>query len=65
VIGNDTSNWCDVKSGVPQGSVLGPVLFAIYVNDLPQVVESLIALFADDTKLYHSITSDLYSTKRH
>jgi len=61
VIGNDTSSWCDVKSGIPKGSVLGPVLFAIYVNDLPQVVESLIALFADDTKLYRSMTSDLDS----
>jgi len=61
VIGNDISSWCDVKSGVFQGSVLGPVLFAIYVNNLPQVVESLIALFTDDTKLYCSITSDLDS----
>jgi len=61
VIGNGTSSWYDVKSGVPQGSVLGPVLFAIYVNDLPQVVESLIALFADDAKLYRSITSNLDS----
>jgi len=52
-----------VKSGVPQGSVLEPILFAIYVNDLPQVVDSLIALFADDTKLYHSITSDIDSNQ--
>jgi len=52
VIGNDTSSWCDVNIGVPQGSVQGPVL---YVNDLPQVVT---ALFADDTKLYCSTTSN-------
>jgi len=47
VIDNDASSWCDLKSGVPKGFVLGPVLFAIYVNDLPRVVESLISLFSD------------------
>jgi len=49
-----------VKCGAPQGSVLGPILFAMYVNDLPQVVESLIALFAYDTKLYCSILFAMY-----
>ena len=54
VIGNDSCDWSDVIS-VPQGSVLGPLLFAIYVNDFPQVVESLIA---DDT-LYRIISTNL------
>ena len=39
-------------SGIPQGSVLGPLLLLIYINDLPDVVHSFIKLFADDAKLY-------------
>ena len=56
------SNWTDVISGVPQGSVLGPTLFIIYVNDLPDYVQSFLGLFADDTKIYRSITSPIDSS---
>ena len=50
------SEWKRVTSGVPQGSVLGPVLFLIYINDLPDVMNCAMKMFADDTKLYSEIT---------
>lgn len=50
-----TSDWQPVLSGVPQGSVLGPLLFIAYINELPALVESEIKLFADDAKLFREI----------
>ena len=55
VVGAASSTWGKVTSGVPQGSVLGPTLFTLYVNDLPSQVCSSLKMFADDTKLYRRI----------
>ena len=49
--------WQDVKSGVPQGSILGPLLFLIYVNYMPESISSHVFLFADDTKLIRTISA--------
>ena len=51
------SDKCNVLSGVPQGSVLGPILFLIFINDLPSGITSSIKLFADDSKLYRGVNN--------
>ena len=58
VINGKSSKWSDVLSRIPQGSILGPLLFIIYINDLPGVVGSVCKLFADDCKLYRNIESE-------
>ena len=58
VVRNRSSTWLRVTSGVPQGSVLGPVMFGIYVNDLGEGVESYINLFADDAKLMRKVETE-------
>jgi hypothetical protein len=56
VVNGCASAWTDVLSGIPQGSVLGPILFVIYINSLPDTVQnSFVYLFADDTKVYKGI----------
>ena len=54
-INGEKSTVRGVISGMPQGSVLGPVLFVMYRNDLPDMVKSDVCLFADDTKIFRPI----------
>ena len=55
-MGSSFSSDKQVLSGIPQGSILGPVLFTMYINDLPECVNSLSKIFADDTKVYDDST---------
>lgn len=52
VIRDTASSWVNITAGVPQGSILGPLLFIIYINDIVQEINCKIKLFADDTSLY-------------
>ena len=56
VVNSSFLSWGMVKSGVPQGSILGPVLFLMFVNDMPDVLKSSsLAMYADDSKCYKTI----------
>jgi len=52
------SGWFEMISGVPQGSVLGPLLFLLYVNDLPHWIQNSMKMFADDTKIWQRLEND-------
>ena len=54
-IGDSLSSEAKVISGIPQGSILGPILFTVFINDLPDSIDSTCKIFADDTKLYGSV----------
>ena len=57
VVNGSASEWCDVTSGVPQGSVIAALLFVLYINDLPDNIKSHIFLFADDCKFFREIAT--------
>lgn len=59
IIEGERSDWKPVTSGVPQGSILGPLLFLLFINDMPDViVSSTVALFADDCKVFKVIRNE-------
>ena len=58
VVDGEVSNWKSVLRGVPQGLVLGPILFLIYINDLDDSITSNVLKFADDTKLFRKVSTD-------
>ena len=53
------SSWVPVTSGVPQGSVIGPILLLVYINDIPAKLQSKVRLFADDTFVYMAVTKEI------
>ena len=55
VQGEIVSTWKEIFSGVPHGSVIGPLLFVIFINDMPNVFENKSELYADDTKILSKI----------
>jgi len=57
VLNGSSSSWCPVTSGVPQGSVLGPLLFTLYINDIANIIHTNLSFFADDSKVYTVIRS--------
>ena len=61
VLNGQNSSWENVNAGVPQGSILGPLLFLIYINDLSNGVSSSYKLFVDDTSLF-SVVNDIQSS---
>ncbi|MCG8032216.1 MAG: hypothetical protein JAZ03_08575 [Candidatus Thiodiazotropha taylori] len=56
MVNGTPSEWAEVSSGIPQGSVLGPILFLVYINDMPDVIAVLIKLYADDAKIYNRVS---------
>ena len=63
VINGQNSSWTNVHAGVPQGSILGPLLFLIYINDLSDNLTSNAKLFVDDTSIF-SVVHDVNTSAK-
>ena len=57
IVNGKCSEWTPVRSGTPEGSILSPLLFALFVNDLSDTIKTNCLLFADDVKIYHKIVT--------
>ena len=60
VLNGQTANWKEILAGFPQGSILGPLLFLIFINDIPKGIQSNIKNFSDDTSIF-SVMKDKIS----
>ena len=58
VVNSTPSPWIPVTSGAPQGSVLGPLLYTLFVSDIPSTVNNLCSIFADDTKIHAALYAE-------
>ncbi len=58
-VNGENSGWCPVISGISRGSVLGPLLFVTFINDLPNTVSSNVFLYVDDTKIFNTMKSNV------
>ena len=63
LLNGQTSEWLSVKAGLPQGSILGPLFFLIYINDLSDDIVSTVKLFADDTSLFSVVHNSNITAK--
>ena len=61
VINGQYSKWAPILAGFPQGSILSPLLFLVYVNDLPENLKSSVKLFANDTSLFSTVYNSVES----
>ena len=65
VLNGQTSEWRKIMSGLTKGSVLGPLLFLIYINDLPDAIDSLCKIFVNDTSLFSKVYDIHKSASNH
>ena len=64
MIEGQSSDWQSINAGVPQGSVLGPLLFFIYINDITENLQSDCLLYADDTSIFDIVDSPTMSSMK-